>query len=160
MTARENGTGAAERAATAHTYGTGVRAGAAAALLLGAVAVTASWLAPAPAAARSALLGSGLVVLSAAATALVSAQLFRSAPAATAPALAALYLLKVLALGWLLLGPGPPGWLAPGVFVLAAVAAVLGTTAGTALLARRVTDREARVLVARARTSTAQKEPM
>ncbi|RLY94662.1 hypothetical protein CWC38_07575 [Kocuria tytonicola] len=126
-------------------YGRGVRSTAAAALLAGAAMTGVAYLVECGDPVRSALFGVGLVALSSAATALVSAQMFRGAPAATAPALAALYLLKVLALGWLLLVPGPPDWLVPGAFVTGALVALVAATAVSAVLARRVSNRQARL---------------
>lgn len=131
--------------APADGYGRGVRSTAGATLLAGAAATGVAYLVDCGDPVRSALFGVGLVAISSAATVLVSAQMFRGAPAATAPALAALYLLKVLALGWLLLVPGPPDWLAPGAFVTGALAALVTATAVSAVLARRVSNRQARL---------------
>lgn len=60
---------------------------------------------------RSIAVGVGLVTLSTGLTVFVSAFMYRVAPAATAPALAMLYLLKVVVMGWYLLSVGAPEWL-------------------------------------------------
>lgn len=60
---------------------------------------------------RSIVAGAGLVALSTGLTVFVSALMYRIAPAATAPALALLYLLKIAAMGWFLLSMGSPEWL-------------------------------------------------
>lgn len=60
---------------------------------------------------RSIALGGALVMLSTGLTVFVSAFMYRVAPAATAPGLALLYLLKVVAMGWFLLSVGAPEWL-------------------------------------------------
>lgn len=76
---------------------------------------------------RSALLGVGLVALSTGATVAVSVLMYRVAPAATAPALALLYLVKVVILGWVLLNAGAPSWLHPRGFALSVAAAVVAS---------------------------------
>lgn len=60
---------------------------------------------------RSIVAGIGLVVLSTGLTVFVSTLMYRIAPAATAPALALLYLVKVGIMGWYLLFVGSPEWL-------------------------------------------------
>lgn len=60
---------------------------------------------------RSIAAGAGLVILSTGLTVFVSTLMYRIAPAATAPALALLYLVKVVVLGWYLLSVGSPEWL-------------------------------------------------
>ncbi|RKQ36662.1 hypothetical protein [Kocuria tytonis] len=140
MTARERG------APRTESYGRGVRAGSLLVAAAAAAAVAVAFGAHVPDTARSLLFGAGLVALSSAASVLVAAQMFRVAPAATAPALAALYLLKVLALGWLLLVPGPPGWLVPGAFLGSALAVHVVATVCFVVLVRRVSGHAARDL--------------
>lgn len=125
------------------TYGRGVRTASLLALVAGAVLVWAAFGTGAPDGWRSAMFGAGLVGASSAASVLVSAHMFRVAPAATAPALAALYLLKVLALGWLLVVPSAPSWLVPGAFLGWALAVHLVATACFVALTRRVSRQEA-----------------
>ncbi|MBD2761103.1 hypothetical protein IEE91_05675 [Kocuria sp. cx-455] len=60
---------------------------------------------------RSIVAGVGLVALSTGLTVFVSTLMYRIAPAATAPALALLYLVKVVVMGWYLLSVGSPEWL-------------------------------------------------
>lgn len=60
---------------------------------------------------RSIGLGTGLVILSTGLTVFVTVLMYRLAPATTAPALALLYLLKVVVMGWYLLSVGAPDWL-------------------------------------------------
>lgn len=134
---------AAPEHAPAGSYGRGVGLAAAAVLLTGAAAIALAWTVPLGDGARSVLFGAGLVALSGASTVLVSAGLFRVAPAATAPALAGLYLVKVLVFGWLLVVPGTPHWLVPAPFVGAVLPTLVAVTVATALLARRVANREA-----------------
>mgnify|MGYP002653467218 CR=1 FL=1 len=84
-----------------------------------------------------------IIAVSSAATALVAAQMYRVAPAATAPALAALYLLKVLVLGWFLLFLGAPPWLAPRVFAVTVLVCLVLALAGFTVLTRGVTRQDA-----------------
>lgn len=120
------------------SYGPGVRRSSLACLGLGALLVLVAGLGTSDTL-RSVVLGAGLVALSSSATVLVAAQMYRVAPAATAPALAALYLLKVLVLGWVLLVVGAPGWLASRAFAVTVLACLVLSTAVFALLVRRVT---------------------
>ena len=69
--------------------------------------------------------------------------MYRVAPAATAPALAALYLLKVLVLGWFLLFLGAPPWLAPRVFAVTVLVCLVLALAGFTVLTRGVTRQDA-----------------
>lgn len=78
-------------------------------------------------AARSVALGLGLVVLSTGLTLLLAAAMYRSAPAATAPALAVLYLAKVTAMGWWLLALGAPDWLRGTAFAVTVAAALVAS---------------------------------
>lgn len=120
------------------SYGAGVRRTSLACLGLGVLLVLTAGLGISDML-RSVALGAGLVVLSSSATVLVAAQMYRMAPAATAPALAALYLLKVLVLGWVLLAVGAPGWLASRAFAVTVLAGLVLSTALFALLVRHVT---------------------
>ena len=138
------------------TYGRGVRTASSLALMVGAVLVWAAFGTGAPDGWRSAMFGAGLVGASSAASVLVSAHMFRVAPAATAPALAALYLLKVLALGWLLVVPTAPSWLVPGAFLGWALVVHLVATACFVALTRRVSRHEAGL---RARAAGASPDP-
>jgi len=140
------------------SYAPGARAAAAGAMLLAVLLLVAAYRPGLGDGVRSACFGGGLVLLSAGATVLVAAQLFRTAPAATAPALAALYLIKVLAFGWLLLVPGTPPWLAPGTFLTAVLTVLAATTVGSAVLAHRVSMREARLVAAAAPAAPSEKE--
>lgn len=68
---------------------------------------------------RSIAAGAAVVALSTGLTVFVSTLMFRIAPAATAPALALLYLVKVVVMGWYLLSVGAPPWLHSFGFALA-----------------------------------------
>lgn len=125
------------------SYGRGMRAGAIMFLILGVILLTLSALMGMPSAPRSVLLGAGIIAVSSAATALVAAQMYRMAPVATAPALAALYLLKVLVLGWFLLFLGAPPWLAPRVFAVTVLVCLVLALAGFTVLTRGVTRQDA-----------------
>lgn len=94
--------------------------------------------------ARSVALGLGLVVLSTGLTLLVSAVMYRAAPAATAPALAVLYLAKVTALGWWLLALGAPEWLRGTAFAVTVAAALVASWLLLAPVALRATAAVAR----------------
>ena len=96
------------------------------------------------AAGRSVALGLGLVVLSTGLTLLVSAVLYRTAPAATAPALAVLYLAKITAMGWWLLALGAPGWLRTTPFAGTVAAALVASWLLLAPVALRATAAAAR----------------
>lgn len=115
------------------SYGAGVRRTSLACLGLGVLLVLTAGLGISDML-RSVALGAGLVVLSSSATVLVAAQMYRMAPA-----LAALYLLKVLVLGWVLLAVGAPGWLASRAFAVTVLAGLVLSTALFALLVRHVT---------------------
>ena len=91
----------------------------------------------APGLVRSVLLGVGLVALSAGATVIVSLVMYRVAPAATAPALAALYLLKVVAMGWFLINVGAPSWLHPRGFAASAALTLVASWLGMGPVAGR-----------------------
>ncbi|MDO4918581.1 hypothetical protein [Kocuria sp.] len=137
------------------SYGRGVRAASALVLLLGAAGIVVAYLGGGGPGLRSVCLGAGLLAVSSAASALVSAQMFRVAPAATAPALAFLYLVKVLVLGWLLLVPGEPAWLEPAPFLCAALVVHVVASACFVDLTRRVSRREAALLPPPAREEPA-----
>ncbi|MFL0563043.1 hypothetical protein ACH0BM_06635 [Kocuria rhizophila] len=130
------------------SYGHGARTWSAVALVAAALAVAAAFLLELPDGIRSAAFGAGLVTASSATTVLVAAQMFRVAPAATAPALAGLYLLKVLVAGGLLLTLAPPAWLVPGVFLGAALVGLVLALVGFARLTGRVSGQQTRALVA------------
>lgn len=74
---------------------------------------------------RSIAVGAGLVMLSTGLTVFVSAFMYRLAPAATAPALALLYLLKIVIMGWYLLSVGAPEWLHSVGFAIAVAAGLV-----------------------------------
>lgn len=100
--------------------------------------------------ARSAALGLGLVCLSTGLTVLVSVLMYRAAPAATAPALAVLYLAKVTSMGWWLLARGAPQWLQATAFAVTVVAALVASWLVLAPLAARTSAAVARHEAARA----------
>lgn len=87
-------------------------------VILSVILLTCAALVDYDAAWRSITLGVGLVVLSTGLTVLVSVLMYRVAPAATAPALALLYLLKVVFMGWFLLSVGAPEWLHSTAFAI------------------------------------------
>lgn len=74
---------------------------------------------------RSIAVGVGLVTLSTGLTVFVSALMYRVAPAATAPALAMLYLLKVVVMGWYVLSVGAPEWLHSSGFAITVAAGLI-----------------------------------
>lgn len=128
---------------TGDGYGRGVVLASMGGVVVGTLLVAASYGVDAAPPLRSGGFGAGLVAVSTGATALVSALLYRAAPAATAPALAALYLVKVMVFGWLLLVPGAPPWLVPPAFVAAAVVTLVAAMVAFAVIARRVSARAA-----------------
>ena len=89
---------------------------------------------------RSITLGAGLVVLSTGLTVFVSVVMYRVAPAATAPALALLYLLKVVAMGWYLLSVGAPGWLHSAGFAITVAAGLMLSWLALAPVAARASS--------------------
>lgn len=113
------------------SYGRGVRAGAVMFLILGVILLTLSAAVGIPSVPRSVLLGAGIIAISSVAA------------GATAPALAALYLLKVLVLGWFLMFLGAPPWLAPRAFAVTVLVCLVLALAGFAVLTRGVTRQDA-----------------
>lgn len=106
-------------------------------VLLAVILITVSLVIPFDPVWRSVSVGSGLVILSTGLTVFVAAFMYRMAPAATAPALALLYLLKVVAMGWFLLSVGAPDWLhARGFAITVAVALMLSWLVLAPLAAR------------------------
>lgn len=111
---------------------------------------------------RSIVAGAGLVVLSTGLTVFVSTLMYRIAPAATAPALTVLYLMKVVVMGWYLLFVGAPAWLhSLGFAITVAVGLTLSwlALAPLAMRASAVLAREyAAVVRARQEQATAEAE--
>ena len=130
------------------SYGPGARTWSAVALAVAVLAVMGAFALEVPDGVRSAAFGAGLVTASSATTVLVSAHMFRVAPAATAPALAGLYLLKVLVAGGLLLTLAPPAWLVPSVFLVAALVGLVLALVRFARLTGRVSGQQTRALLA------------
>ncbi|GAA2108647.1 hypothetical protein GCM10009824_02060 [Kocuria atrinae] len=86
---------------------------------------------------RSIAVGGGLVMLSTGLTVFMSALMYRVAPAATAPALALLYLLKVVVMGWYLIFVGAPEWLQTRGFAITVAAGLVVSWLGLAPVAMR-----------------------
>ena len=97
---------------------------------------------------RSITAGAGLVILSTGPTVFVSTLMYRIAPAATAPALALLYLVKVVVLGWYLLSVGSPEWLHPLGFASTVAAGLILSWLALAPMAMRASAVLAREYVA------------
>lgn len=90
------------------------------------------------AAAASVLLGAGLVTGVLGAGLLVVLALSRAAPTAVAPALAMLYVVKALVLGWVLLNVDRPGWLEPWWFAGAVLVSIVGWLSAQGVVVARL----------------------